>query len=205
VSSIIGNRVLRREDRSFLTTGATYTADVDDPRLAGAVHATYVRSTMAHAHITVDASEALGLPGVVGVFTAADLDGPTVLPGVVPVFPEPMLNRPILATDTVRFVGECVAVVLTEVLAQGEDAAEAVFVDYDPLPVVVDPEDALTDEIVVHSAVGTNVAVDFSNLGMATGITDDAFFADCEAVVAGRVSHQRTASAPIEVRSTAAA
>ena len=205
MSSIIGNRVLRREDRSFLTTGATYTADVDDPRLAGAVHATYVRSTMAHARITVDASEALGLPGVVGVFTAADLDGPTVLPGMVPVFPEPMLNRPILATDTVRFVGECVAVVLTEFPAQGEDAAEAVFVDYDPLPVVVDPEDALTDEIVVHTGVGTNLAVDFATLGMATGITDDAFFADCEAVVEGRVSHQRTSAAPIEVRSTAAA
>ena len=47
MSSIIGNRVLRREDRSFLTTGATYTADVDDPRLAGAVHATYASSTMA--------------------------------------------------------------------------------------------------------------------------------------------------------------
>ena len=156
MSSIIGNRILRREDRSFLTTGATYTADVGDPRLAGAVHATYVRSTMAHARITVDASEAVGLPGVVGVFTAADLDGPTVLPGMVPAFPEPMLNRPILATDTVRFVGECVAVIVAEDPYQGADAAEVVEVDYKPLPVAVDLEEAATDATVIHDQVGTN-------------------------------------------------
>ena len=124
--SILGNRVLRREDRGFLTHGARFTADVNDPRLDGAAWVTFIRSSMAHAQIAVDASAAVGMPGVVGVYTAADLDGPTVLPGVVPLFPEPMLNRPILATDTVRFVGECVAVIVAEDPYQGADAARRV-------------------------------------------------------------------------------
>ena len=111
--SILGNRVLRREDESFLTTGATYTADLVHPLLENAAMVTYVRSTMAHATINVDTSEALTMPGVLAVMVAADLDGPSILPGAVPMFPEPMLNRPILATDTVRFVGECVAVIIS--------------------------------------------------------------------------------------------
>ena len=123
---------------------------------------------------------------VAGVFTAADLDGPTILQGQVPMFPEPMLNRPILATDTVRFVGECIAVILSETPETGADAAEAVSVDYEPLPVVVDMEEAATDSVVIYDEVGTNIAVDFSALGMATGITDDSFFGDCEVVVSGQ-------------------
>ncbi|MBT4302273.1 MAG: xanthine dehydrogenase family protein molybdopterin-binding subunit [Actinobacteria bacterium] len=203
--SILGNRVLRREDESFLTTGATYTADLVHPLLENAAMVTYVRSTMAHATINVDTSEALTMPGVLAVMVAADLDGPSILPGAVPMFPEPMLNRPILATDTVRFVGECVAVIVSETATQGVDAAEAVFVDYEPLPVVVDMEEALTDEVVVYAEVGTNLAIDFSAIGMATGITDETFFANCDVVTSGRVAHQRTAAAPLEVRSTAAA
>ena len=203
--SILGNRVLRREDRGFLTHGARFTADVDDARLNGAAWVTFIRSSMAHARVAVDASAAVGMPGVVGVYTAADLDGPTVLPGVVPLFPEPMLNRPILATDTVRFVGECVAVIVAEDPYQGADAAEAVEVDYKPLPVAVDLEEAATDATVIHDQVGTNLALDFADLGMATGISDDSFFSDCEVVLEGRVVHQRTAAAPLEPRSTAAA
>ena len=202
--SILGNRVLRREDVGFLTEGACYTDDLNEPALEGALFVTYVRSIMAHAKIVVDASEAAAMPGVAGVFTAADLDGPTILQGQVPMFPEPMLNRPILATDTVRFVGECIAVILSETPETGADAAEAVSVDYEPLPVIVDMEEAATDSVVIYDEVGTNIAVDFSALGMATGITDDSFFGDCEVVVSGRVAHQRTAPAPLEPRSTAA-
>ncbi|MDH3706391.1 MAG: xanthine dehydrogenase family protein molybdopterin-binding subunit, partial [Acidimicrobiia bacterium] len=81
--SVVGTRVLRKEDPTFLTEGATYTADLRDPKLDGAAHVTYVRSTMAHAAINgIDTSEAAAAPGVVGVFTAADLDdGTKVLPG----------------------------------------------------------------------------------------------------------------------------
>ena len=203
--SILGNRVLRKEDVGFLTEGACYTDDLNEPALQGALWVTYVRSTMAHAKIVVDASDAATMPGVAGVITAADLDGPKILQGQVPMFPEAMLNRPILAIDTVRFVGECIAVVLSETPEEGADAAEMVSIDYEPLPVVVDMEEAVTDSVLIYEEIGTNIAVDFSALGMATGVTDDSFFEECEVVMNGRVVHQRTAPAPIEPRSTAAA
>jgi carbon-monoxide dehydrogenase large subunit len=73
--SILGNRVLRKEDPKFLTTGGVYVDDLhDEPLLAGALHATYVRSTVAHANILgIDVSEALLAPGVVAIYTATDL------------------------------------------------------------------------------------------------------------------------------------
>ena len=79
-----------------------------------------------------------------------------------------------------------------------------VSIDYEPLPVVVDMEEAVTDSVLIYEEIGTNIAVDFSALGMATGVTDDSFFEDCEVVMSGRVVHQRTAPAPLEPRSTAA-
>ena len=204
--SVVGTRVLRKEDPAFLTTGATYTADLRVPRLEGAAHVTYVRSTMAHAVITgVDTSEAQTMPGVLGVYTHADLDEATsVLPGMVPMFPPSMLNRPILATERVRFVGECVAVIVSETAAQGEDAAEMVYVDYEPLTAVVDMEEAATDQNIVFEDVGTNIAIDFANMGMVTGLTDD-FFDGCEVTIKQRVVNHRTAAAPLEVRSAACA
>ena len=73
--SILGTRVLRTEDPGFLTTGAVYTDDLVDERLAGAVHATFVRSPVAHGRITsIDTSGAAGMPGVVAVLTAGDLE-----------------------------------------------------------------------------------------------------------------------------------
>jgi aerobic carbon-monoxide dehydrogenase large subunit len=204
--SILGNRVLRKEDPKFLTVGGTYTADVRDPRLDGALHVTYVRATMAHARVlSIETEDAQAMPGVVAVFTAADLDGPTELPGSIPMFPPPMMNRPLLNNGTVRFVGEPVAVIVTERPEQGEDAAEAVLVDYEPLPAVVDMEASATDQTVVFDEVGTNVAVDMTAFGMCTGVTDDAFFDGCDVVVRQRIVNNRTAAAPLEVRSTAVA
>ena len=138
--SILGHPVRRVEDPRFLTGQAQYTEDLPADQ---ALHAVFVRSTMAHARITgIDSSEAAGMPGVVGVFAAADLD-------LAPNEPEggagEAFARPILATGTVRFVGEPIAVVLAETRAQAVDAAETVLVDYDPLPVVVDPLAALQD------------------------------------------------------------
>src|SRR5688500_17165153 len=133
--SVLGNRVLRREDPKFLTVGGTYTADVRDPLLDGAAYVTYVRASMAHAKIeSIDTSDAAALPGVLAIFTAADLGLEPV--AASPFFPQYM--RSLLASDVVRYVGEPVAVVLTERPEQGEDAAEAVIIDYDPLPAVVD-------------------------------------------------------------------
>ena len=97
------------------------------------------------------------MPGVAGVFTAADLDlAPNDAEGGAPE----VFARPVLATDTVRFVGEPIAVVLAETRAQAVDAAEAVLVDYDPLPVVVDPLAALEDGApLLFPEHGSNVAV----------------------------------------------
>ncbi|HEY6295619.1 MAG TPA: xanthine dehydrogenase family protein molybdopterin-binding subunit, partial [Streptosporangiaceae bacterium] len=120
--SILGTRVLRTEDPRFLTTGGVYTSDVTDERLAGACHVHFVRSPVAHARIlSVDVSAALAQPGVIAAFTGADLaDVP--LPGP----PMPMISahmaQPPLARDVVRYVGEPVAVVVTENRYQGEDA-----------------------------------------------------------------------------------
>ncbi len=196
--SILGTRVVRKEDPKFLTVGGTYVDDVRDPRLDGAARATFVRSTMAHARIaSVDVSEAQGAPGVIAVLTAADLGLPP-LPPSIPLLNQSMV-RPFLADGTVRFVGEPVAVVLSEDGPSGEDAAELVFIDYEPLQAVVDPEDAVRDEIVIHGEAGTNLVMEM-DFG-----SDPDLFAGCEVVVSQRVVNQRVAGAPLEVRAGAAA
>ena len=135
--SILGTRVLRTEDPRFLTSGGVYTEDVVDDRLAGACHVFFVRSPVAHARIlAIDVTAAREAPGVVGVYTAADLDD---LPLIKPseMF-NAQMTRPVLAADKVRHVGDPVAIVVTEEPYQGEDAVELVDVDYDPLPAVID-------------------------------------------------------------------
>ena len=121
--SILGNRVLRKEDPRFLTTGGVYVDDLlTEPMLVGAAHVTYVRSTVAHGLInSVDTTDALAMPGVIAIYTAADLE----LQPVASPF-NPMVTRGLLAIDKVRFVGEPVAIVVTELSSQGEDAAEQV-------------------------------------------------------------------------------
>ena len=111
--SILGTRVVRTEDPLFLTRGAVYTDDLTDERLSGAVHATFVRSPVAHARITaIDPSAALAAPGVVAVLTADDLGELPPQRPMVPSYPETMA-QPLLARDVVRFVGEPMAVLLT--------------------------------------------------------------------------------------------
>jgi carbon-monoxide dehydrogenase large subunit len=197
----LGNRVLRREDPKFLTTGGVYVDDLKEPALEGALHATYVRAQVAHGTIaSIDISDAIGMPGVVAIYTAADLG----LEPVPSTF-NPAVAKGLLAIDKVRFVGEPVAVVLTEERAQGEDAAEAVIVDIDSLPVVVDMEDALTNTSLLYEAAGSNVVFDSTFVGR-PGITGPEYFADCE-VVSGphRILNQRVAPCPLEVRGSAAA
>src|SRR4051812_43669419 len=147
--SILGTRVVRTEDPLFLTRGATYTDDLVDDRLAGAVHATFVRSQVAHGRVlSVDASAAREAAGVVDVVVAADCTDLEPIPAGLPMVP-PAMSRPWMAQDRVRFVGDIVAVVLTEERYQGEDAAELVSVDIDPLPAVVTTTDALKDEVLL--------------------------------------------------------
>jgi carbon-monoxide dehydrogenase large subunit len=192
--SILGNRVVRREDPAFLTGHGTY---VDNLQLDGAVHLAYARSIMAHARITsVDVDEAKASPGVVGVFTAADIAEMGTAPNVLPVFPEAM-RRPYIAGDVVRYVGQPVVAVLAETREQAADAAELVSIDYDPLPVVVDPEEAARDEVILFPDHGTNVVSRMKSEGQAD-------FSDCEVVVEERIVNQRLSGAPIEARTGAA-
>ena len=199
--SILGNRVRRIEDPKFLTTGGRYVDDLlDEPLLEGALHVTFVRSTVAHGRIlSVDASDALAMPGVVAVFTAADL-------GLSPVPSRfnPGATRTWLASDKVRYVGEPIAAVVTETREQGEDAAEMVIVDYDVLEALVDPEQAMRSDNLIYEACGSNVVFDTTLLKIPEN-TGDAFFAGCEVVVRERVLNQRVAPCPLEVRGAAAA
>ena len=193
--SILGHRVLRTEDARFLRGEGQY---VENLPLEGALTATFVRSPFAHARVTgIDASAAEALPNV-QVLTGADVDVPPFGP---PPFPglDARMGRPVVARDIVRFVGEIVAIVLSEGRAAGEDAAELVAVDYDPLPAVVGTAAAAKDETLLFPEVGTNVAA----LGGAPE-RDESLFDGCDAVVSGRVVSQRMAACPLEPRSAAA-
>ena len=189
--SILGTRVVRTEDPLFLTRGAVYTDDLVDDRLAGAVHVTFVRSPgRARPDLRRSTpSAALEAPGVVAVFTAADLADLAPIPAGFPMSSPRRCTRRLLAKDVVRFVGEPVAVVLTEERYQGEDAAELVDVDYDPLPAVVDPRGrgARRGAAVPRARAPTSCAA------FGEPAPED-FFDGCEVVVTERIVNQRVAA-----------
>ena len=193
--SILGNRVLRKEDPRFLRGEGSY---VENLPLEGALNVTFVRSLFAHARIGgVDTTTAEALPDV-QVFTGADIDvgplGPPPLPGL-----EQGMKRPLVAVDVARFVGDIVAIVVSEGRAAGEDAAELVLVDYDPLQAVVRPADSVKDEVLLFPEVGTNVA---GRSGSPEH--DESLFDGCDVVVSDTIVSQRMAPCPLEPRSAAA-
>lgn len=148
--TMVGARVLRKEDPNLITGHGNF---VDDVRLHGTVHMTYVRSTEAHANIvSIDRSVATGMPGVLAVCTIDDFTDYGNLPGI------PGMDRPSLARGRVRFVGEPVALVVAETAYLAADAAESVVVEYARLPVVLSPQAAMADGApVLHEAIGSNV------------------------------------------------
>src|SRR5215472_4714154 len=156
--SILGTRVVRTEDPRLLTVGGTYVDDLRVPELQAAARVTFVRSPIAHALITgIDADSARQAPGVVAVLTAADMDDlapppPPAEGGGSEAAPLPLGGpwaEPLLAIDRVRFVGEPVAIVISDDTYSGADAAELVSVDYEPLPPVVTIDDALAGTTLV--------------------------------------------------------
>ncbi len=158
-----GQRIKRNEDPRLLTGQALF---VDDVHLQDMLHAAFVRSPYAHAHIaSIDTSAALEIEGVIAIFTADDL-GDYWKPGPLLVSPPPIKDivfhertQVPLAKDKVRFVGEPVVLILADSRYIAEDAVDLVWVDYDPLPAVVDLELALQeDSAFVHDDVGSNVA-----------------------------------------------
>ncbi len=186
--SILGTAVRRVEDPDLLLGRARF---VDDVPIGGALHLAFVRSTSAHARIErVDVSDAAAMPGVVAVFTAADLQLPPY-EGLMQLNAQCM--RPPLAVDKVRFVGDMVAVVVAETRVAAADAAETVVVDYDPLPAVVDMEDALAPGAPLQfEALGSNLAAAIHPRG------DDDPLAGADVVVRGRFENQRIAVMPME-------
>jgi carbon-monoxide dehydrogenase large subunit len=190
---VLGQRIRRREDPRFLLGRGRY---VDDLRLEGALHTTFVRTDWAHARIAgIDGSEASEQPGV-SVYTAADI-------GLGPVEAgfgfglDAAYQRPHLASEKVRFVGEIVAVVLSETREAGVDAAELVQVDYEPLPVVTDPRAARREEVLLFEETGTNLCMRREADGSEVDVED------CEVVTRGALVSQRLAVCPIEPRACA--
>ena len=173
----------------MLTVGGTYVEDV--PVEAAWVH--FVRSEYAHGRIlSYDVDDARKVSGVLGVFTGEDLDLPP-FPHVQPIL-EPGSERPLIARGTVRFVGEPVVAVVAVDRHTAVDAGAMVFVDIEPLPAVIDLDDALADTTLVHAALGTNTYATFAS-------DHQADFDGCEVVLDLRVMNQRIAGSPIEPRS----
>jgi 2-furoyl-CoA dehydrogenase large subunit len=187
----IGRPVRRVEDHRLLTGRGTY---IDDhPPVANAYAAAIVRSPHAHARILgYDDAAALATPGVAGVITGADVARATKPFSVGVTAP---VHYYCAATDRARFVGEPVAVVVARDRYLAEDAAEAVVVDYEPLPVVIDPERALEpDAPVLHEAVGSNLA---GHRRLVYGDPDRAF-AEADVVIRERFRFPKYGSTPIE-------
>jgi aerobic carbon-monoxide dehydrogenase large subunit len=176
----------RREDLPLVTGAAHYSDDLAPP---GALHAVFVRAPLAHGRILgIDPTAAAGMAGVAGVFGAADLDLPPLPAGAAPA----AMARPVLAAETVRFLGEAVAVVVAETRAQALDAAEAVEVDYEPLPVVTDPEAAL-------AADAPRLFADGGNLARERRWPDPTRALEgAEVLVRARFVNQRVAPSPLE-------
>src|SRR3954447_23145035 len=152
----IGRRRLRKEDAKLVTGQTQWT---DNIQFAGMLHLAILRSPMAHAKIKrVDVSPALKQPGVIAAFSGADFaEEQASLPCAWPVTEDMKLPaHPPLAVDEVRYVGDAVAVVVARDRYAAADALEAIEVDYEPLPAVVDMETSLQDKVLVHSDLGTN-------------------------------------------------
>jgi carbon-monoxide dehydrogenase large subunit len=204
--SFVGRSILRREDHRLLTGRGQFIADLALPRM---LHAAFVRSPVAHAHIrSVDLSRAASAPGVAYVLSGADLAK------LLPPVPDTQLSlprkwttqvqhkfinpqQPLLAHDKVRHVGEAVAVILAESRYAAEDAAQLVSLDLDPLPAVVDPEAALrAGGPMIHDKFGTNLIGAFT-----IGKGDvDAALARAPHKLKRRFHHHRYAAAPMECR-----
>jgi aerobic carbon-monoxide dehydrogenase large subunit len=205
-----GAAVKRREDPRFLRGEGRF---VDDVKLAGMLHAAFVRSPHAHARIAAVRTEAAAaMPGVARVFTAADLARwlkPLPLFGAPPPglaaavrFELRQAAQYAMCRERARHVGEIVAMVVADSRARAEDAAERVEVDWDPLPAVADLEGALAAGApLVHEDWGTNVAVAFTH-----GIGDaEAAFAAAEVTIDETFHIQRYVGMPIETRGVVAA
>ncbi|GAB93908.1 xanthine dehydrogenase family protein molybdopterin-binding subunit [Gordonia rhizosphera] len=200
----IGKARVRKEDEHLITGRTKWT---DNLVLPGMLHAALLRSPMAHARITnIDTAEARSMPGVVAVYTGADLaEEQGSLPNAWQITPDMKAPAaPSLAVDTVQFSGEAVAMVIARTAAEARDASEAIDVDYEELPVVLDLAAAAQDGAdLVHPDLGTNVSAvwvfDSAEAGTGTDVADE--IRNAEVVVERTFRQQRLIPAFMEPRS----
>lgn len=190
--SILGNAVRRKEDPGLLTGTNKYFDDLD----VGSVQVVFVRSTMAHAIIeSIETVDAEAMPGVLGVYTSKNLEM-----AAVNGFPmvDPAMDRPPLATDRVRFVGDIIAAIVADTMRQAVDAAEQIIIDYSPLPANADVEAAITESAsVIWEGQPSNICLETALPEMEIQNSTDPFIG-ADVVVNERILTQRLAGVPME-------
>src|SRR6266849_6325737 len=206
VATMLGAPIKRREDPRLITGQATY---VDDIKLPGMLHMAVLRSPYGHAHIkSINTDAARKYPGVVAVYTAADIKG--IVGNIAVAVPlgkiaEGMGNRGALAEGKVRFYGDPVAVVIADDRYTARDAKDLIEVDYEPLPAAIDIEKAMQPgAALLYEEFGTNVAF---SMNPPTDEIDKVFeqtLADGGIVVKQRMVNQRVAPVPMETRGVVA-
>ena len=209
-TGFIGRKVKPDKSSRFITGNGMYVSDI---RLPNMLHAALLRSMHAHARIrAVDVKEALRLDGVVGVWTGREIEGRISpfpesfeihparwLEGVKPVLQGPRPTA--LAQERVHYVGEPVAIIVAEDRPKAEDAIDAIVVEYEGLPVVVDPEESLQPRAtLVHEGSNNNVVFSFR---IEKGNVDGALGA-APYTLRERFRHHRYCAAPLEGRGVVA-
>jgi aerobic carbon-monoxide dehydrogenase large subunit len=198
----IGASVKRKEDHRFITGAGRYTDDINRP---GQAYAYFVRSPHAHATINkIDASRALTMPGVLAVLTGDDLAADKI-GGLICGWmihnkdgsPMRAGGHPALAQGKVRYVGDHVAVIVADSLAQARDAAEAVVVDYEVLPAVVDTATATKSKTVIHEVAPNNSVY---NWHLGNKDETEAAFKAAKHVIKMNIVNNRLAPNPMEPR-----
>ncbi|MBV9329278.1 MAG: xanthine dehydrogenase family protein molybdopterin-binding subunit [Chloroflexi bacterium] len=201
--NMLGLPIKRGEDPRLVSGSGAY---LEDLALGGVVHLVFGRSPHAHARIkNIDVSTPRGMPGVLAVLTAAEVDAvlPVDLPKDWPAFEvdNPPPNK-ILARDKVRFVGEPFVGVVATSRAEAQDAIDAIEIDYEPLPAVADPEAALEPGApLLYEELGTNLAHRMVKSG---GDVEEAFKRPDVRIVTGRFENPRVLPVPMETRGAAA-
>jgi len=206
---MIGERIKRREDPRLIQGLGTY---VDDIKLPGMLHLAFKRSDIAHGIIkSIDVSEAQSMPGVELVITGAELK--EFLPPMPIGTPFPSPDHYSVAVDRVRYQGEPVAVVVATDRYLARDAADAIVVDYEVLPAVIDPEVAMQGQpALVHEAFENNLAVPYvpggtgfdAEAGTVDNSAVDKAFAEADFTLSQRMMNQRLAPTAMEARGVVA-
>ena len=211
-SRIFGSRIRRREDPRLITGSAVYTGDIELP---GMVHAAMLRCGHAHARITRIATEqAEAAPGVVAVYTGVDTDDvlqPMPCAWLLPDAELKIAPYPCIAKDVVRYTGDVVAVVVAESAHEAYDALDLIEVDYEPLPAVIDPEEATragAPELHAKDINGDDISGNQAfHWTVAGGGDVESAFAEAEAdgvVIKERILQQRLIPNAMETRGAVA-